>query len=54
MVSHAGQRLVLRDMIADVAKYIRESTPYSREQSLALTNLEQAEMWANKANERGE
>jgi alpha-galactosidase len=53
-VSHTGQRLVLRDMIKDVAKYIRESTPHSREQSLALTNLEQCEMWANKANERGE
>lgn len=52
MVSHTGQRLVLRDMIKDVAKYIRDSTPYSREQSLALTKLDEAEMWANKANER--
>jgi hypothetical protein len=54
MVSHTGQRLVLRDMIKDVANYIKDSTPHSREQSLALTKLDEAEMWANKANERGE
>ena len=37
-----------------VAALILTSTPASREQSLALTNLEQAVMWANAAIARNE
>ncbi len=36
------------------AHFILASTPESREQSLALTNLEQAVMWANAAIARNE
>lgn len=38
-------------MLADV---INESCPDSREKSLAITNLEQATMWANAAIARNE
>lgn len=37
-----------------LAATIAEITPESREQSLALTNLEQAVMWANAAIARNE
>ena len=37
-----------------VGQAILENTPKSREQSLALTNLEQAIMWANAAIARNE
>jgi hypothetical protein len=37
-----------------LAKQIVTSSPPGREQSLALTNLEQAIMWANAAIARGE
>ena len=33
----------------DLATFIVENTPESREQSLALTKLEEAIMWANAA-----
>lgn len=36
------------------AKLINEHTPPSQEQSLALTHLEQASMWANAAIARHE
>jgi hypothetical protein len=36
----------LRDAAKDLALLIVQLTPASREQSLALTNLEQAVMWA--------
>lgn len=36
------------------AELIVQLTPFSREQSLALTNLEQAVMWANAAIARNE
>jgi hypothetical protein len=47
----------LRDMAKALAVAIQKSTPESREQSLALTSLQQAVMWANAAiaiNEVGE
>jgi hypothetical protein len=38
----------------ECARYITEATPDSREQSLALTKLEEAIMWANAAIARNE
>lgn len=38
---------VLRAAARDLALQIAESCPDSRERSLALTNLQQAIMWAN-------
>lgn len=46
------QALIYEDIRADaryLAKLILASTPPSREQSLALTHLEEAVMWANAA-----
>ncbi|MGP3782344.1 Acb2/Tad1 domain-containing protein [Paenibacillus sp. 1A_MP2] len=37
-----------------MAELIDEQTPKSREQSLAMTNLEQAVFWANAAIARNE
>jgi len=39
----------LRDKARSLAIMIIEMTPPSREQSLAITKLEEAIMWANKA-----
>lgn len=39
----------LRKAALDFAKLIVELTPAGREQSLAITNLEQSVMWANAA-----
>lgn len=44
----------LRSHAHDLAEEIVAATPPSREQSLALTNLEQAVMWANAAIARRE
>lgn len=44
----------LRDQAKAYAWAIAEMVPPSREQSLALTNLEQAMMWANAAIARNE
>lgn len=44
----------LREGGRQLAHDILEHTPVSREQSLALTNLEQAIMWANAAIARNE
>ena len=50
-----GNRYVrMRDMAKELAEFIATMTPESREQSLALTNLEQAVMWANAAIARNE
>lgn len=45
------------DVVAEVKRrtqelleYIRESVPANRERSIAITNYEQAAMWAVKAN----
>jgi len=45
---------VLRAQTKELAEQIVLSTPASREQSLALTSLEQAVMWANAAIARRE
>jgi len=39
----------IRDNARELAKLIVSMTPPSREQSLALTNIQQAVMWANAA-----
>lgn len=44
----------LRDTARELAKMILENCPPTRERSLALTNLEQSNMWANAAIARGE
>lgn len=44
----------IRDAARALANLIAEHTPESREQSTALTNLEQAVMWANAAIARHE
>ena len=45
---------VIRSTAATLATLILANTPPSREQSLAITNLEQAIMWANAAIARNE
>ena len=45
---------MIRDQAKILAHDIATLTPQSREQSLALTNLEQAVMWANAAIARNE
>jgi hypothetical protein len=37
----------IRDYAHDFARYLVEVTPESREQSLAITHLEEAVFWAN-------
>lgn len=44
----------IRAKAKELAYLIDEQTPKSREQSLALTNLEQAVFWANAAVARNE
>ena len=44
----------LRDYALGFAKHIVNQTPSSREQSLALTHLEEAVFWANAAIARHE
>lgn len=39
----------LREKARELATMIRDDCPHSRESSLALTNLEEAIMWANAA-----
>jgi hypothetical protein len=41
--------LALRSKAKELAELIVQSTPESREQSLALTSLEEATFWANSA-----
>lgn len=44
----------IREMAKEFALHLAESTPASREQSLALTALEEAVFWANAAIARNE
>ena len=37
----------IRDAIREVADYLNDLLPESREKSIALTKLEEATMWAN-------
>lgn len=46
--------VAIRDAAKAFASIILRDTPQSREQSLALTNLEQSVMWANAAIARNE
>lgn len=41
--------VAIRDKAKELAALIQKSTPESREQSTALTNIQQAVMWANAA-----
>jgi hypothetical protein len=45
--NQADRYVVLRDEARDLAGAILSLTPKSREQSLALTKLEECVMWAN-------
>jgi hypothetical protein len=45
---------ILRAMAKDLARKIIQFTPSSREQSLALTKLEEAIFWANASIARNE
>jgi hypothetical protein len=45
---------LLRDKAHELAVLVTQETPPSREQSQALTNLEQVIMWANAAIARNE
>lgn len=44
----------MRAKCRDLAIHIADNTPTSREQSLAMTNLEQVMFWANAAIARNE
>ncbi|PZM65713.1 DUF7681 family protein [Paenibacillus dendritiformis] len=44
----------IREKAKELAVLIDETTPKSREQSLALTKLEEAVMWANASIARNE
>lgn len=44
-----GRYKLLRDKAHELAIEILDKTPASREQSLAITKLEECIMWANKA-----
>lgn len=48
-ISQANQMCEIRSAALYLAKVIQSNTPPSREQSLALTNVEQAMFWANAA-----
>jgi len=45
----ADRYVILRDEAHQLAIKIMESCPNSRERALALTKIEEAVMWANKA-----
>jgi hypothetical protein len=50
-----SQRYVaIREKALELAKLIADTTPYSREQSLAFTHLEESVMWANASIARNE
>jgi len=40
----------IKDMTEALMEYIRANVPENRQRSIALTNYEQAAMWAVKAN----
>ena len=44
----------IREIAKGLAMFIEDHCPESRERSLAMTNLEQAVMWANAAIARNE
>lgn len=52
--SQQNRYVLIRDHAKGLAEFIVSNTPDSREQSLAITNLEQAIFWANAAIARNE
>lgn len=40
----------IKTLTEELLEYLRENVPANRERSLAITNYEQAAMWAVKAN----
>lgn len=50
----AERYLAIRAKALELAQLIEQSTPRSREQSLAITHTEEAVMWANAAIARNE
>jgi len=50
----ADRYVAIRERAHDLAEFIDESCPDSREKSLAVTSLEEAVMWANAAIARNE
>lgn len=50
----AERYLAIRDLAKLFAQVVMEQTPPTREQSLALTHIEDAVMWANAAIARNE
>lgn len=50
----AEKYTAIREKAKELAVLIDETTPSSREQSLAMTNLEQAVFWANASIARNE
>ena len=40
----------IKSMTEGIMQYLRDNVPNNRERSLAITNYEQAAMWAVKAN----
>lgn len=53
-LDQVGRYTQIRDEAHSLAQTITKLTPESREQSLALTNLEQVVMWGNAAIARHE
>ena len=49
-----GRYVLIRDQARELARSILELTPYSREQALALTRLEESVFYANAAIARRE
>lgn len=47
--NQADRYVALREKALELAVLIQDTTPESREQSVALTNLQQTVMWANAA-----
>ena len=41
---------VIKNLTEELLAYLRENVPDNRERSIAITNYEQAAMWAVKAN----
>ncbi len=54
ITDQAERYVYLRDLAMKLAEAIMATCPNSRETSLALTNLEQAIMWANASIARNE
>jgi hypothetical protein len=47
--SQQARYVAIREKAKELALLVQNSTPASREQSVAITNIQQAVMWANAA-----